>query len=46
MRACVCVVYIRGVRRVKAICGELVGRLSGVVFEASGGGGVSTRRGP
>lgn len=39
LRVCVrvCVVYIRGVRRVKAICGELVGWLSGVVFVASGG---------
>lgn len=41
-----CVVYISGVRRVKAICGELVGWLSGVVFVASGSGGVSARRGP
>lgn len=41
-----CVVYISGVRRVKAICGELVGWLSGVVFVASGSRGVSARRGP
>lgn len=41
-----CVVYISGVRRVKAICGELVGWLSGVVFVASGSLGVSACRGP